>query len=90
MGAGLVVYGGPALIAYAGFGAAGITKGSIAAGAMSMAAKTGVGGALVGTAQSIGAAGLSFTGAAAGGLFGSIVGKVLGDQACNSNKKGCD
>ena len=89
MGAGLVVYGGPALLTYAGFGAAGITKGSMAAGAMSMAAKTGAGGAIVGAAQSIGAAGLSTAATAAGGLFGGFAGKLIGDQACDSKKKGC-
>ena len=58
VGGATAIVGVPAALGAAGFTAGGIAAGSLASSAMSAAATTGVGGAVVATAQSIGAAGL--------------------------------
>ena len=67
----------PVAVAAAGFGAGGITAGSLAAKAMSFAWTTGLGTGGVATLQSLGAAGLTMTQSVGMVSVGGIIGAVL-------------
>jgi len=66
----------PAVLGAVGFGSAGIAAGSAAAKLMSVAWSSGVGVGAIGAAQSIGAAGLSWTTAGASGAVATGVYKA--------------
>ena len=65
----------------------GIGQGTIAAGLMSAANTVGIGGAVVGTLQSIGATGaIGAAGTAAAAVAGGIAGKKMSEGACDTPK----
>ena len=67
----------PVAVAAVGFGAGGITAGSLAAKAMSVAWTTGVGTGAVATLQSLGAAGLTMAQSVGMVSVGGVIGAVL-------------
>ena len=67
----------PIAVAAVGFGAGGITAGSLAAKGMSVAWTTGVGTGAVATLQSVGAAGLTMAQSVGMVSVGGVIGAVL-------------
>ena len=86
VGAGVAFVGAPVLLTAAGFGAQGITAGSLAAGWMSATGPVAAG-SLVALGQSAGAAGLAAVTKAAIIGTGALAGKVIGGSGSEKKDK---